>query len=379
MKRTKEEEDTHHHLTFYLPIQSRRALMASKTSGYQGFRSFAVQECPTLKAGESYASRSTKFSTMGSRIVTPPETNRMGKAAHESIAAQSMAHVMPSDYHVPDKRGVMAHEKLPATKPFIATTTHQQDFAPVDEQMRAVLALPLESYAHAFAAVATEESQQAETAPLTIELSQVPHVVRRALGNAAAVTRVSEVFVSFLDRQGGIRDRISWETFQHAVEHVGSLFEHESETFTKNSKRAGSFSGAAPAPGAIQVIPATTPASSYKLDYGAYGDQPLERPYVRKRGMASTTTDLTSGTSQNTYQIPGYAGFLPRTTHNPHAVTQAEGESLRSPRGDLRLHHSDNVPGYTGHKPVDCKNFRGECRAGSDPSTTTGAGYHPHF
>lgn len=352
-------------------------MCASKTTGYQGFRSFAVQECPTLKTGETYASRSTKFSKMGSRIITPPEINRIGRHAHESIFAQNSQHVMPGDYRVPDKRGVMMHETLPASKPFIATSTYQQDFADFEDQMRAVLAVSIDRYLSAFQAIAEPNGSQHNNAmePLVIELLQVPLVLKRALDDAA-VPRVIDVFVSFLDRKGLVRDRITWEMFFGVVKHVHGLFEHELDAFAKNLKRTGSFSGFGPV---VKIIPATTPASSYTIDYGAYGDEPLGRPYVRKRGMASTTTDLTPGTTQNTNQIPGYAGFLPHTTHNPHAVAQADGEVLRSPRGDLRLFHSDNLPGYMGHKPMDCKNYRGECRAGSDPSTTTGAGYHPHF
>ncbi|TYZ66534.1 hypothetical protein PybrP1_006386 [[Pythium] brassicae (nom. inval.)] len=354
-------------------------MCASKTTGYQGFRSFAVQECATLKPGETYASRSTKFSAMGSRIVTPPEMNRVGRHAHESIGMQSTQHVSPSDYRVPDKRGVMAHEKLPESKPFLATSTYQQDFADFEEQMRAVLRIPVESYASAFQAIANTHDNNSAAEP-TIALRDVPRVLAQVLSGVGNATRVVEMFVSRLDRKSGAagaaRDQIGWESFRGAAEHVHSVFEHELDAFTKNLKRTGSCTGFELA---IKVIPATTPASSYKIDYGAYGDQPRDRPYMRKRGMASTTADLTPGTSQNTQQIPGYAGFLPRAQHNPHALAQADGAVLHSPRDDLRLYHSDNLPGYTGHKPVDCANYRGECRAGSDPSTTTGAGYHQHF
>lgn len=353
-------------------------MCASKTTGCQGFRSFAVQECATLKPGETYASRSTKFSAMGSRIVTPPEMNRVGRHAYESVAMQSTQLVSPSDYRVPDKRGVMAHEQLPASKPFLATSTYQQDFTDFEEQMRAVLRVPIESYASAFQAIASAHENNAVTEP-TIELLEVPLVLTQLFSGINNATRVIDMVVSRLDRNSGAsatRDRIGWESFSRAIEHVQSVFEHELDAFAKNIKRTGSFSGAGPA---VKVIPATTPASSYKIDYGAYGDEPRDRPYMRQRGMASTTADLTPGTSQNTQQIPGYAGFLPRAQHNPHALAQADGAVLRSPRDDLRLYHSDNLPGYTGHKPVDCANYRGECRAGSDPSTTTGAGYHPHF
>lgn len=342
--------------------------MASKSTGYQGFRGFAVQECPTLKPGETYAARATKFSQMGSTIITPVASNRLGHYAHESMLMQTGKLVQPSDYHVPDKRGVSAQDKLPQSKTFVANSTYLQDFPVFESELQRVLAVPVDIYQQAFNALAEDQREQ------WILLTQMPALLRRALGEAA-VPRVLELFVSYLDRYCD-RDHITWDALQRSIDHVNGLVLLELQTILARKPARGPPSALDKTE--LRVIPATTPSSGYRVDFGAYGENPLDRPYMRKRGMATTTGDLQNGTTQDTYQIPGYAGFLPRTTHNPHACDQANGEVPRSINGDLRLYHSDNLPGYTGHKPVDCKNYHGECQAGSNPRTTTGTDYRPH-
>lgn len=351
----------------------------SSAYGYQGFKSFAVQHCATLKPGETYEQRATKFSSMGSRIIAPPTMNRMGKHSHESVAMQNGQQVQPEDYRIPDRRGVSVHEKRPDFKPFIASTTYLIDFPAFDEERRRVLHVPLEEYEKAFMTVASKNNQQQDTA--TIQLSQVQEVLKLALG-VAAVRRVVEVFYSYFDRRGSVRDRVSWPLFSQAVDHVGSLFDHEmnrSKTAGCSSRTWGTGTFAEKQLNEY-LVHSSTPASSHQIDFGTYGENVRERPYMRKRGMASTTTDLNAGTSRVTNQIPGYAGFLPSTSHSAEAVAQANGpeetEALHpTPQTALRLFYSDNIPGYTGHKAVDCVNYRGECLAGSDPGTTTGDSY----
>ncbi|GMF13752.1 unnamed protein product [Phytophthora lilii] len=356
-------------------------MCASKTYGYQGFKSFAVQHCATLKPGETYEQRATKFSSMGSRIIAPPTMNRMGQHTHESVAMQNGQHVQPEDYRVPDRRGVSVNQKRPESKPFIADSTYLHDFPAFYEEWRHVLRVPIDQYEAAFMAVAKNNNQHQEGA--TIQLSQVQSVLTLALGDGA-VPRVVEMFHSYLDHRGSVRDRIMWGLFRQAVEHVDDVFNRElsrGKTAGSACKTWGSSSFADKQLNEY-LVHSSTPASSYQMDFGTYGENPRDRPYMRKRGMASTTTDLNPGTSRVTNQIPDYAGFLPLTSHNAEAVAQANGpeeiESLHpTPRVALRLFHSDNIPGYTGHKPVDCVNYRGECRAGSDPGTTTGDSYKP--
>lgn len=355
-------------------------MCASKTSGYQGFKSFAVQHCATLKPGESYEQRASKFSSMGSRIIAPPTMNRVGKHTHESVAMQSGQLVQPEDYRVPDRRGVSVNQTRPELKPFLASSIYLHDFPAVDEERKRVLQVPLDDYEKAFKLVATHNAQHQPGAP-TIQLLQVADVLKAALGDSA-VPRVIDVFQSFLDRRGSVRDRITWDLFCQAVDHTDALFERELSS--KGGRASGTWGPSfAEQQLNASLVHSSTPASSYQLDFGTYGANPRDRPYMRRRGMASTTSDLNPGTSRVTNQVPGYAGFLPLTSHNAQAVAQSSGpeeiESLHpTPRVALRLFHSDNIPGYTGHKPVDCVNYRGECRAGSDPGTTTGDSYKPH-
>lgn len=368
-------------------------MCASRTTGYQGFRSFAVQECPTLKPGETYEQRGTKFSKMGSSIVAPPHQNRVGRHSHESVVMQSGQLVQPADYRVPDRRGVSASEVLPDRKPFVATSTYLNDFSSFDAEMKRVLGVSLEQYEQAFQSLAAlQKSLQpqvdGETKQQTVELADVPKVLKLALGDAA-VPRVVDTFISYLDRRrGSQRDRITWDFFCQSVDHVDDLFEQE---LCARGKKRYSFSSSGEAVGSCRSpegqhapVPKITPNSSYLVDFGAYGANPRDRPYMRKRGMASTTSDLNPGTSRDTNQIPGYAGFLPLSFGNPQVVAHAHGpediESLHpTPRNTLRLFYSENIPGYAGHQPLSCSNYQGECRSGRDPNSTTGDSYRAHM
>ncbi|DAZ94710.1 TPA: hypothetical protein N0F65_012663 [Lagenidium giganteum] len=326
-----------------------------------------VQECPTLKPGESPEVRATKFSKMASQILAPASFNHLGVHAFAPITALATQAVQPSDYHVPDKRGVSAGEQLPAHRRFITTSTYQHDFTLFEAETKVVLATSVDTYERAF--LTTSDAGDGQNA---ITLQQVPLVLRQALGDAA-VPKIVQLFTSFFDHHvGEERDHLTWRMFCTAIEHVHTVL----ATPPPPHVRAGQ-SGLTKVQ-QTKVIPATTPNSSHLIDFGHYGDIPGHRPYERKRGMASTTSDLYPGTTKDTHHVPGYTGFLPHTTHNPDAVRQADGERPRAARGDLRLFHSDNIPGYTGHKPIDCINYRGENRSGSDPKTTNGYIYHPH-
>lgn len=115
---------------------------------------------------------------------------------------------------------------------------------------------------------------------------------------------------------------------------------------------------------APKILSGKASQSSHQADFGKYGQAPLDRPYVRKTGLASTTLDLMKGTSRSTYHIPGYGGFIPQADNNPNAMVQGDGKKTRSEIEDLRLYHRDNLPGYTGHHPGDCTNYRGEILVG---------------
>ena len=186
-----------------------------RTTGYQGFKSNGMQECPTLKPGESYESRNTKFAKMGSHIVQPASANRLGHATFDTVTTQSTTNVQPRDYHVPDKRGVMASETPPPSKPFRTSSIYQSDFLAYAQEARDVLAHPMEQYEAAFEALA-DASQNASDR--TIDYDQVRAVLDRALGPHVS-KRVVNMYLSYFDRAGH-RERISWGAFRAGVDKI---------------------------------------------------------------------------------------------------------------------------------------------------------------
>lgn len=126
-----------------------------------------------------------------------------------------------------------------------------------------------------------------------------------------------------------------------------------------------------------KVLDSVTKESSHHIDYGQYGGKPLQRAYVRKTGMATTTVDMDVGTTRDSYHVPGYGGFIPQAPNNPVAVQQGDGQKSRNRGEDLRLYHRDNLPGYTGHKPDSCINYRGGMSTGVNTLTTNGSTFKP--
>jgi len=199
-----------------------------------------------------------------------------------------------------------------------------------------------------------------------IEIGEVQKLLREAYNTEPPAREVNK-FVTFFDKnQDG---KISWQEFEDGLANVTELL--EKDTYTGNGRFVQ--------PGWMksQVIPRKVlkepvMKSSYRMDLGDYGSDPAQRQYMRKTGMETTTGDLNPGTTKDTYQIPGYAGFIPAAKQNPESVQQSDGVGTRCRGEDLRLYHAHNLPGYTGHAPVDCANDFGE-RQGGGNSTTSGA------
>jgi hypothetical protein len=185
----------------------------SRNTGYQGFKSTSMQECPTLKPGESYESRNTKFSKMGSHIIHSASSNRLGNASFESVTALSMTNVKSGDYHVPDKRGVMSSEPIPLSKPFIASSTYQQDYLQYATEARHILEHRIEEYQHAFESLSDPEEN-------SIDSSKIAIILQKVLADKCN-KRIVEIYQSHFDHSHTEeRNRISWIHFQAAVSKV---------------------------------------------------------------------------------------------------------------------------------------------------------------
>lgn len=110
--------------------------------------------------------------------------------------------------------------------------------------------------------------------------------------------------------------------------------------------------------------------SSYQMDIGAADEKPLDRPFMSKSGMATTTMDLCQGTTKSTYHMPGYSGHLPMAASSARLI---DGATVRQPHCDIRMYYRHDIPGYTGWQAVHAKNDKGRRTCGANPKTSSGA------
>lgn len=120
-----------------------------------------------------------------------------------------------------------------------------------------------------------------------------------------------------------------------------------------------------------------TPQSTYASDITRFADSRTDgipdEPMQTKR--KATTADLGPGTTKSTNHIPGYKGFIPKSTNNPDACAHASGERSRPVlQVDMLTINRTAMPGYSGYQPREVVNDRGP-RTGAGSLTTSGATY----
>ena len=124
---------------------------------------------------------------------------------------------------------------------------------------------------------------------------------------------------------------------------------------------------------------------SYRIDFGADGDDPMDRsaPGERFQSRLSTTRDLAEGTSRNTNNPPGYTGHTPASKYHELARAHADAADERmDAKIDMSLYTLDQfsrsrVPHYTGYKPQAPGNITLiQPAQGPTKATTYGAGNH---
>jgi hypothetical protein len=124
---------------------------------------------------------------------------------------------------------------------------------------------------------------------------------------------------------------------------------------------------------------------SYRIDFGADGDDPMDRsaPGERFQSRLSTTRDLAEGTVRNTNNPPGYTGHTPASKHHELARAHADAADERmDAKVGMSLYALDQfsrsrVPKYTGYKPQAPANIAIiQPAQGPTKATTYGAGNH---
>jgi len=322
----------------------------------------AVQNCSGLKPGESLYGRDTKFMQVGHGVVYKKGAPTAG-SPYGTINQSKQGEVQPGHYKIPDRRGVAAmadSRDSKKSKPFIATTTAGNSYLNFRMDVQTLKSIPKEQYREAFDRIDTNQSG-------FIEGTEVREFLKAALNREPAKNHV-DIFVKYFDSNED--GKISWDEFEDGFPEIVGLLEE----FTKpNSGGRMVVPGWAKQTMPVRILKASSQLSSYQTDVGTYGQVPSNRDFMMKTGMRGTTKDLNDGTTKDTYHIPNYAGFIPSAKTNPDAAGQGDGASTRQRGGELRLTLNHNLPGYTGHNPLDLRNDYGPRVSGQDCRTSAGA------
>jgi hypothetical protein len=118
-------------------------------------------------------------------------------------------------------------------------------------------------------------------------------------------------------------------------------------------------------------------SSSYQDDFGKKGTTPWDKVNLSTERLPVFKTALTFGTPKGTGHIPGYQGFLPTNTSNPHVARVEGGSSTRLvDKSNLTEQFHTNLITYAGHKPANASNDRGGVRVNN--MSTMGRSFQMH-
>lgn len=103
--------------------------------------------------------------------------------------------------------------------------------------------------------------------------------------------------------------------------------------------------------------------SEYKTRFGERGENPVDK-LKDSTGPKKSQDELKLGTTQSAYHIPGYTGYIPRTVVAPEILDQANGVNERTTflKQNITENYHKRIPGYSGHKPMNPINDRGNIR-----------------
>lgn len=201
-----------------------------------------------------------------------------------------------------------------------------------------------------------------------IRLENIVSVVRSVMGEDVPLWILNKF--TALGHQHATYKKISWSLFRCIIENVQEIVERESSLCGKNI------------PDWINGRPPTSSGlvtyrhkSSYMSDLSEdrlinYNDMRLNA------SKTASTRDLFSGTTKDTYQLPGYSGHIPVNSNNVKKALHSQGENPRPQPCYLRLvsERLGSVPNYSGYIPLST-GLSGERTTGMNPLTTTGAAY----
>lgn len=93
--------------------------------------------------------------------------------------------------------------------------------------------------------------------------------------------------------------------------------------------------------------------TEYKYCYGGLGENPRDKLEETSETRPRAFDELRLGTSQESFHIPGYTGFIPAVVTSSKAVQHGSGEKPKDDfmKTNLKENYHTKIPGYAGHIP----------------------------
>jgi len=162
-------------------------------------------------------------------------------------------------------------------------------------------------------------------------------------------------------------------------------YSHKSEQVHRALKHAAPAPPPPPQRANADTIPSVTLkeptlVTSYRNDYGPFGVDPVSKmPEVPAEiCMRASTAEYNMGTTKSGKHPPGYSGFIPATFRNAKATAQGKCAVPREGTKKFELstlfQYPQDIPGYAGYRPRTTINDVGPNR--NIELTTTGRFYN---
>ena len=329
-------------------------------AGYSGYQPAWKTVPPCMAPGTE--NNTQKFQSAGKSVVYPDQPlARLMNEPRLSVSSDASAYIAPSNYKVPDSRGVMATKldnaaaNSKAPRKFCHKAAKSIEFPDFYAEKKQATSLTPEDYIITFDRCAINGIVSVIDAVRIFGEKQVASAVLKfqnlferkliAILEISLARRNDETkgYVPSL-QSGELRlglAEVNFQEFSQAVRDTSA----ELATIHIGPSKPSELYAADLDP---KVITSLTENSRYITDLGGAGVNPIERGVMTGYGgMASTTNDLMVGTAKLSNQVPGYSGHIPKAGGKPTLQETRVGG-----KNDIKGCYNANLPGYTGHWPT---------------------------
>ena len=313
-----------------------------------------------MKSGESHEILANKYSNVGQgQTYKQKVISSSMNFDNLALTADQFKTVEKKDYKVPDRRGVSAgHASMDVSersKKFYGGTMYNTTFRNFAEEGRRVVEREVEDLREGFEKMTDRNGE--------MQVKGIRKWLNISLGFEHTPDWIVLKFLKSFDENPS--GRFTWEEVVAAYPAIRNIIDIDTKKDVVGKPEWLVASKKMP-PKVLQNLGVK---SAMQIAMAKIED----RKYSHKTGMWSCDNDMLTGTTRDTYHIPGYAGHIPTSKRNPIVQEQGDAKEPREIKNNLRLIYSHDLPGYTGHQPRAARNDVGEKKGGRDPRTTSGS------